>query len=199
MNVLRLDASPQTDSSQSRALTDRLIAGLGPDIRVTTRDLATPPAHIDAAWVRANGTPAEDRTADQRQVLALSDTLVAEIDQADLLVFGLPVYNFSVPIGLRAWIDQICRARLTFTYADGQQVGLMTGKRAVVVYASGGTEMGSDIDFASGYLRHILGFIGVHDVEFVNADRLMFDPEKPAQAGQEADRIAADLRQTLVA
>lgn len=199
MKVLRLDASAQTETSQSRALTDRLIAGLGPDIQVHTRDLAKPLPHIDEAWVQANGTPAENRTSEQDQTLALSDELVAEIEQADLLVFGLPVYNFSVPIGLRAWIDQVCRARLTFTYMDGQQVGLMTGKRAVVIFASGGTEMGSDIDFASGYLRHILGFIGIHDVEFVNADRLMFDPVKPEKAGQDADHIAARLREEQAA
>lgn len=193
MKVLRLDASAQTDGSQSRALTDRLIAGLGPHAEVHTRDLAVPLPHIDEDWVQANGTAEEDRTMDQYQTLALSDELVAEIEAAEVLVFGLPVYNFSVPTGLRAWIDLVCRARLTFTYEGGQQVGLMTGKRAVVIYASGGTEMGSDIDFASGYLRHILGFIGIHDVEYVNADRLMFDPEKAEKAGLEADRIAARL------
>ncbi|MGB0659818.1 MAG: FMN-dependent NADH-azoreductase [Mangrovicoccus sp.] len=193
MHVLRLDSSAQKETSQSRALTDRLIAGLG-EAEIVTRDLSKALPPIDTAWVMANGTLKEERSAEQHAALALSDELVAEVMAADLLVIGLPIYNFGVPAGLKIWIDQICRARLTFTYQDGQQVGLLTGKRAVVVYASGGTPMGSEIDFASGYLRHVLGFVGIHEVEFVNADRLMFEPDKPEKAGLQADQIAAELR-----
>jgi FMN-dependent NADH-azoreductase len=88
------------------------------------------------------------------------------------LVIGSPVYNFSVPAALKAWIDQICRVGVTFKYTPDGPVGLLSGKRAIIVIASGGTSIGSDIDYASGYLKHIMDFIGIHDVTIIAADAL---------------------------
>lgn len=196
MNILRVDSSAQTETGQSRRLADRIIGSLsaaGVPTNVVTRDLNDPIPQVDRAWVEANTTPDAERTEDQRSALALSDTLVGEIEAADLLVIGVPVYNFSVPASLKLWIDQICRARRTFAYKDGGPVGLMTGKQAIVCFVSGGTPFGSDIDFASGYIRHILGFIGITDVRFVVADRRFKDEAALSRADADVDRITQQM------
>lgn len=189
--ILRVDGSARTEGSVSRALTDRIIARFD-TADVTVRDLATPLPQIDESWVGANFTPAEQRTPAQAQTLALSDELVQELRAADVVVLGVPVYNFSVPAALKAWIDLIARAGETFAYTEAGPQGLLTGKRAIVALASGGTEIGSDIDFAGRYVRHMLNFIGISDVEFISADQLAIDAEGAMQKAHDAvDRIAA--------
>ncbi len=191
--ILRIDASARRTGSVSRDLADRIIARFE-GAQVTTRDLATPLPLIDEAWVGANFTPADDRTDDQRARLALSDELIAELIAADTIVIGLPIYNFGVPAGLKAWIDLVARAGVTFRYSETGPKGLLEGKRAIIAVASGGTQTGSDFDFATGYLRHVLGFIGITDVTLVNADRMMIDAEstlKSAHAQIDALAIAA--------
>lgn len=189
-HILRIDASARKTGSVSRDLTTQIIARIGGD--VTTRDLATAIPQIDEAWITANFTPADQRTAEQTATLSLSDTLVAEIAAADTLVIGLPIYNFGVPAALKAWVDQVARAGVTFQYTETGPKGLLQGKRAIVAVASGGTEAGSDLDFATGYLRHVLGFIGITDVTFVTADRLMVDAEASHETAQrQIDALAA--------
>lgn len=175
-NILRIDASARRTGSITRDLTDEIMATM-PDAQVTIRDLAKPLPLLDEAWIGANFTPADQRSDDQRDRLALSDQLVQEIADADTLVIGLPIYNFSVPASFKAWIDLVCRAGLTFQYSETGPKGLLTGKRAIVALASGGTEMGSEIDFAGRYVQHVLGFIGITDVTFVRADRMALDAE----------------------
>ena len=190
--VLRIDASARRDGSVTRDLAERLVDRLGAD-RVISRDLAeTPLPQIDGDWIGANFTPADQRDDAQRARLAQSDSLVAELQAADTVVIGLPIYNFGVPAALKAWIDLVARAGVTFRYsAEGPQ-GLLTGKRAIVVVASGGTPVGSEIDFASGYVRHVLGFLGITDVTFVQADRMALDPEATRAAAEaQIDKIAA--------
>ncbi len=194
LQVLRIDASARTHGSTTRALTDAAIARLqatDPDLEVAVRDLTAGVPLIDEAWVEANFTPAEQRSPAQRDALAASDVLVAELQAADVLVIGLPVYNFGPPAALKAWIDQVARARVTFRYTPDGPVGLLAGKRAYVVAASGGTALGSDIDFATPYLRHVLGFLGITDVSLIGADRQMVDAEA-ARSG-----AAAALDQVL--
>lgn len=174
--VLRIDASARRDGSESRALTQRIIDRLAPQ-SVIHRDLAIAIPTIDADWLAANWTPEDQRTEAQHATLAISDSLIDELKAADTLVIGTPIYNFGIPATLKAWIDQIARAGITFRYSEAGPEGLMTGKRAIVAIASGGTQVGSDVDFASGYLRHILGFIGITDVQFVAADQLMIDAD----------------------
>lgn len=181
--ILRIDTSARRTGSVSRDLTDRVIARF-PEAKVTTRDLAPGLPLIDETWVGANFTPAVDRTPDQRAVLALSDELIAEVEAADTLVIGLPIYNFGVPTTLKAWVDQVARAGVTFRYTENGPEGLLQGKRAIVIVASGGTRAGSEIDFATGYIRHVLGFVGITEVEFVTADRLALDPESTLQSAR---------------
>lgn len=174
--VLRIDASARHTGSESRALTQRIVDRLAPTT-VITRDLAVAVPAIDGDWLNANWTPEDQRTDAQRETLALSDTLIAELKAADTIVIGAPIYNFGIPATLKTWVDLIARAGITFKYSESGPQGLLTGKRAIVAITSGGTQVGSEIDFASGYLRHVLGFIGITDVQFVAADQLMVDAD----------------------
>ncbi|MDD9718897.1 NAD(P)H-dependent oxidoreductase [Dinoroseobacter sp. PD6] len=190
-SVLRIDSSPRSTSSVSRQLGDRILARLGA-AQVVSRDITAGLAAVDADWIGANFTPEAERTADQRAVLALSDSLVAELQAADTVLITLPIWNFGIPSTLKAWIDQVARAGVTFRYTPEGPVGLLEGKRAILAVASGGTEVGSAIDFATDYLRHVLGFIGIHEVEIVAADRLMVDAEAShAKADAAIDALAA--------
>lgn len=189
--VLRIDASARHSGSESRALTQRIIDRLAPEA-VINRDLAVAMPAIDADWLAANWTPADDRTDAQRQTLALSDTLIEDIKSADTIVIGAPIYNFGIPATLKTWIDLIARAGITFKYSETGPQGLLTGKRAIVAITSGGTQVGSEIDFASGYLRHLLGFVGITDVQFVAADQLMVNAEAShAKATAALEALAA--------
>ncbi len=194
--VLRVDASGRHAGSQSRALTDKLLAKLQTlgATRVATRDLAQGVEFVDEAWINANFTPEEDRTESQNQRLRGSDALVDEVMQSDVIVIATPIYNFGVPAALKAWIDQVARARKTFRYTDNGPVGLLDGKKAYLVVTSGGTEIGSDTDFATSYLRHILGFIGIHDVTIFAADQLVKHGEQRlASVADQIDvRLATD-------
>ena len=200
LKVLRIDASMRRAGSVSRDLADDVIASLrARHGDVTERNLADGVPLIDEAWIGANFTDPADRTDEQKAALALSDTLVRELKEADAVVIATPIYNFSVPGALKAWIDQIARARETFRYSEAGPVGLLEGKKAYLVIASGGTEIGGEIDFASGYVRHILGFIGIDDVTTVAAGRLMFTPEESvASAKAEIAAIGAAV-QTIAA
>ena len=176
LRVLRVDASARAEGSITRLLAGQLLEGLAqrvPDLSVTRRDVAHGLPFVDAAWVNANFTDPDARSDSQRQVLAASDALVAEVMDADVIVIGTPIYNFGVPATLKAWIDQIARARLTFRYTENGPQGLLSGKKVYILTATGGTEVGSAIDFATPWLKHVLGFLGISDVEVIAADRGM--------------------------
>ncbi|MCH8159834.1 MAG: NAD(P)H-dependent oxidoreductase, partial [Proteobacteria bacterium] len=121
----------------------------------------------------------------QRKTLAYSDTLVAELQNADVLVIGVSMYNFSITATLKAWIDMIARARLTFRYTENGPQGLLSGKKAYLVVATGGVPVGSPMDFATPYLRHALAFVGITDVEIVAADRLNSEAEESLNKARE--------------
>ena len=183
--ILHIDASARRTGSATRDLSARIVQHLGAN-RIIRRDLATPLPLLTEDWITANSTPADQRDATQRDLLALSDELVKELQQADTVVIGLPIYNFSVPAAFKAWIDLVARAGLTFSYTEDGPKGLLEGKRAILAIASGGTAVGSEIDFATGYARHVLGFIGIHDVDVVAADRMALDPEAALSNAQKA-------------
>lgn len=192
--LLRVDASARQAGSVSRRLADELVRelsrSLDDGLRVIERDLAlAPPPFLDEAWVAASGTEAEVRSPEQRAALAASDALVAELMAADVLVIATPIYNFGPPAALKAWIDQVARARLTFRYTESGPVGLLTGKRAYLIVTSGGTPVGGGQDYASGYLRHALGFLGIGEVDVIAADRLASRGEAALAAARA--RIAA--------
>ncbi|WP_106745128.1 FMN-dependent NADH-azoreductase [Yoonia maritima] len=162
--ILHITASGLSDGSVSRAATAKIISDLSPT-KVITRDLAvTPLPQVDSTWINARLVPASDRSAEDNAALALSDTLIAEIEGADIIVIGMPIYNFGMPAALKAWIDLIARPGVTFYYTEGGPVGLVKGKKAIVAVASGGVPVDSPVDFATPHLRQVLQFVGVDDI-----------------------------------
>jgi FMN-dependent NADH-azoreductase len=179
--LLHIDTSPLYGRSVSRQLTSEFVAqwkASHPEAKVIDRDLnATAIAPIDSEWVGAVYMPDEARTPQQRELLSLSDALLAELEQADEYVFGVPMHNFGVPAVLKLWIDQISRVGKTFSYADGAPKGLLTGKKATFIIATGGvydaqTQMAS-FNFVEPYLRSVFGFLGVTEATFLTAGGTM--------------------------
>ena len=178
--ILRLDASANPAESASKQLGDRLVQKVrlsAGEIEVRQRDLNQGLSFIDPSWIGANFTPADERDPEQRARLALSDELIEELQWADHIVLTTPMYNFSVPATLKAWIDLVCRAGVTFRYTPEGPVGLLAGKRVDIVITTGGVPLDSPVDFLSGYLRQVFGFIGLSDVNIVAADRMNVDAD----------------------
>ena len=192
--ILHIDASARSAGSVTRGLSARILDQLKTrhgDIEIIRRDLAEGVPFVDEAFTAAINKSPEDRSAAEAASLATSDALVADLQTADIVVIGTPIYNFGVPAVFKAWFDQVARVGITFRYTENGPVGLLEGKKAYVAMASGGTKLGSEIDFASGWLRHALGFIGIHDVELIGAGRVLADDEAVARAEEAVARIAA--------
>lgn len=167
--VLHINASAAGDVSVSRKATAALVAEQAAT-KVITRDVAADPLpYVSEAWANARIVPADERSAEQNAILAQSDMLVAELQAADTIVVGLPVYNFGIPASLKAWVDLVARPKLTFTYTAEGPKGLLTGKKAIVAVAAGGTPIGAPYDYASTHMTHILNFLGITDVTVINA------------------------------
>jgi FMN-dependent NADH-azoreductase len=168
-----------------------------PDGRVVVRDLAREPVpHLTAERFQAFTTPADQRTPEQKEVAAFSDTLIAELAAADEIVLAVPMYNFSVPSTLRAYFDHVARAGVTFRYTESGPQGLIQGKKAYVFITRGGVHAGA-ADTQIPYLRQFLAFIGITDVEFVLAEGLGLGDSSRQQsisAAQEAIAQLAPLR-----
>lgn len=175
--LLHIDASPLGETSISRHLSAQFVRKwqqAHPDGKVITRDLTTseiPP--VDGIWVGAAYTPEESRTAAQKEALALSDMLIAELEVADEYVFGTPMHNFGIPSTAKLWIDQIVRVGRTFSYGESGPVGILKGKKATFLISSGGvyskgTPM-APCDFVEPYLRAVFGFLGVGKPDFIVA------------------------------
>ena len=172
-HILRVDSSVRREQSITRKLGNEVVRRLmrdHPGATLTVLDLADPVDLIDADRVGASLTDPAERQEQQHTTLASSDRLVEELDAADAVVLTVPVYNFSVPAALKAWIDMICRARPSFLYTARGPQGMLRDRPVYIVMASGGMPFGSPADFASGYLRHIFAFIGIHGVRMVQAE-----------------------------
>jgi FMN-dependent NADH-azoreductase len=172
--ILHINASARIDGSVTRDISSQLVNQLQHqyDADIVSRDLANGLAFIDEKWIGANFTDPDERSNEQKDALALSDSLVAELEHASHIVIAAPIYNFSVPAVLKAWVDQVARARVIFRYTENGPEGLLKGKKAYLVIASGGVPLGSEVDYASTYLRHVMGFLGIDDVTLVNANEL---------------------------
>lgn len=178
MKILHLDSAITGDASVSRKLTADIVnklKSIRPDAVTTYRDLSQGVAAIDGEWFQAVRLAPQDPTPAQQELIAVSDAYLKEVQDADVLVIGMPVYNFNLSAQLKNWLDQIARAGISFRYTEDGPEGLLKGKRAIVAYSAAGTPIGSDMDFSSGYIRFMLGFLGITDVEFVAADRLAMD------------------------
>ncbi|MDO6726814.1 MAG: FMN-dependent NADH-azoreductase [Cognatishimia sp.] len=167
--ILHLDASARQTGSISRANSAHIVSELNADT-VLRRDLNEGVPFLNEEWVTATFTPPEDRTEAQAKSLELSDALVKEVQAADTIVIGTGLYNFHVPAVLKAWLDQISRAGVTFKYTENGPKGLLEGKKVIVTIATGGVPVGTENDFASPYLKMFFGFLGLTDVTILNND-----------------------------
>ena len=194
-NVLVLKSSILGTHSQTNQLSDYFLSKLA-KANVVQRDLATNPLpHFDSTAATAlRGQPA---TAEEKALLALSDELVSEIKNADLIVINAPMYNFGVPTQLKSYFDFIARPRVTFQYTEKGPEGLLNGKKAVVLVAFGGLHQNQPTDIVTAYVKTILGFVGITDVQFVYVEGIGFGPEATAkaqnQAKAEIDKIVTAL------
>jgi FMN-dependent NADH-azoreductase len=174
--LLQLNSSLYSAKGQSSQLSDRLVAGwraANPGGAVITRDLATDPVpHLTEERFAAFLAKPAERTESQQAIVNYSDGLVAELDAADVIVLGLPLYNFGVPSTLKAYFDHVARAGVTFRYTDKGPLGLLTGKKVYVTAARGGLYAGTPLDTQTTYIRTFLGFLGMTDIEFVYAEGL---------------------------
>lgn len=195
MNILHLDSAITGEASVSRSLTRQIVDKLSaanPGAQVAYRDLNDGVPAIDTDWFRAVRMTPANPTPEQQKLIDVSDAYLSEVQAADVLVIGAPVYNFAITAQLKNWFDQIARAGLSFRYTETGPEGLLKGKRAIIAYTAAGTPLGSDLDFASGYLRHMLGFLGITEIEFVAADRLAIDREAGmARAADALEQLAA--------
>jgi FMN-dependent NADH-azoreductase len=193
--ILHLNSSIYGDGGQSSRLAKEFVAQF-PTKRVITRDLGRNPLpHLDAERFGAFLAKSEARTPAQRAVVNESDALIAELKQADVLVLGLPMYNFGVPSQLKAYFDHIARAGVTFKYTEKGPVGLLGGKKAYVLAARGGLYQGTPRDTQTAYVREFLGFLGITDVEFVYAEGLAISEASKAQSLAAAQRSLRSLAQ----
>lgn len=199
--ILRLTTSILGEASVSSQLMDQLIDGLadarGP-LAITERDFSkTPIPHFDGEWLQAVTTPAADRSDEQQLKAAFSDELISELQQADNIVIGLPMYNFSLPSMLKAWNDHVARAGTTFKYTDAGSVGLLEHKKVYLVTAMGGLHEPGNSDFLRPYMQHFLGFLGLHDITFVTANGLAMGEEaRAAGLAQAESQINEAIEQT---
>ena len=192
--LVQINASLFSAHGQSSLLANRYVAAwqaAHPDAKVIVHDLEKNPVpHLDGERFAAFSSKPDERTARQQSLLDFSDQLINELKQADVLVLGLPLYNFGVPSVLKAYIDHIARAGSTFTYTEKGPVGLLTGKKAVIFAARGGKYAGTPLDTQSEYIRGLLAFLGVTDIEFVYAEGLaMGDEGKQAAISQAHSKI----------
>jgi len=196
MNILQINSSLRGNQSESTRVTNAIVARLAaanPDATVTVRDLgANPHPVLDEAALGALFTPADQRTPEQAARVALDDALIAEAQAADVIVLGAPMYNFGMPIQLKAWFDAIARAGVTFRYTANGPEGLLKGKKVVVATARGGIYP-ADADPQVPHIRMLLNFLGLTDHTFIHSPAQAMGPEAAAKGQAEADAAVAAL------
>ena len=186
MKILQINSSARSAGANSTRLADSITARLkaaNPAVVVELRDLAANPHPVlDEAALGALFTPADQRTPEQAARVALDDALIAQVQAADAIVLGVPMYNFGVPVQLKTWIDAIARAGVTFRYTENGPEGLLKGKKVYVALARGGIYRDTPADSQVPYLKGVLGFLGMTDVEFIYAEGLAMGPESADKA-----------------
>lgn len=200
MNILQINSSARGGNSHSTRLAGEIVARLQSiqaNTRLSVRDLGqTPHPALDEKALQALFTPAEQRTPEQAARVALDDALIAEIKAADAVVLGVPMYNFGVTAQLKNWIDAIARAGVTFRYTDTGPEGLLKGKKVYVALTRGGQYRNTPTDSQVPYLKTVLGFLGLTDIEFIYAEGLAMGPEAEQKALASA---RAEIEQVLAA
>ena len=195
--LLQINTSLFSDAGTSSVLANEFVAGWkqrNPGGTVITRDFAKEPIqHLTAERFQAFITKPEDRDAGQRAEAAYSDALIGELEQADVIVLGVPMYNFDVPSTLKAYFDHIARAGVTFSYTAQGPVGRLTGKKVYVFATRGGIYAGQPHDTQTAYLKNFLGLLGITDIEFVYAEGIAISAESKKAALAKAHRAVTQL------
>ena len=190
--ILKIDSSIRYEASVSRQLTTQLVQKIASSTdNIIERDVNQEMHFISEASFSAASTPIDERNAEQQEHAKLADMLIRELQQADVIVLGVPIYNFGPPASLKAWADLVARARTTFKYSDNGPVGLLENKKAYIVAVSGGITIGGDTDFMTPWMKFFLGFIGIKEVEIIAADGLSRQDgaEKIKRASQMIDAL----------
>ncbi|WP_296002443.1 NAD(P)H-dependent oxidoreductase [Rugamonas sp.] len=191
MNILQINSSARSSGSESSRLADAIVAKLAAanaGATVVRRDLAADPHPvIDEPALQALFTPADQRSADQAARVALDDALIAQVQAADAIVIGSPMYNFGITVQLKSWFDAIARAGVTFKYGATGPIGLLTGKKVYVALARGGMHRDGPSDTQLPHLKMFLSFLGLTDVQFIYAEGMGMGPEAVAKAQAHAE------------
>ena len=199
MNILQINSSARSTGSASTRLADALVARVqaaNPGAALVRRDLAAAPHPVlDEPTLQALFTPADKRTPEQAARIALDDALIAQVQAADVIVIGAPMYNFGITVQLKSWFDAIARANVTFKYTETGPVGLLTGKKVYVGLSRGGLHRDSANDSQVPYLNTMFGFLGLTDVQYVYSEGMGMGPEAVAKAQAQAD---AEINAILV-
>jgi FMN-dependent NADH-azoreductase len=197
MKILQINASARSVGANSTRLADAVTARLKaqhPNAVVELRDLASDPHPVlDEPALGALFTPAEQRTPEQASRVALDDALIAQVQSADAIVLGVPMYNFGVPVQLKTWIDAIARVGVTFRYTEKGPEGLLKGKKVYVALARGGLYRDTPADSQTPYLKNVLAFLGMNEVEFIFAEGLAMGAESASKAFAEADARLSEI------
>ncbi|MBM7067008.1 FMN-dependent NADH-azoreductase [Actibacterium sp. 188UL27-1] len=193
VSILHVNSSARMTGSASRLGGDMVVEHLRArysNVVVVEREAVAQAAFLSEEWIGASFTHIDDRSAEQDEILATSNALAQEVLNADILVLGVAMYNFGLSSAMKAWIDHVARPGITFRPdPEHTYVGLATGKKAYIVLASGETSAGSEMDFATPYLKHVLEFLGIRDVQVIGADLTVTSP------GTLEDRIKAQVAQ----
>ena len=196
ISILRIDSSMRQHGSVTRDLAEVAVSKLRAELthsEIAWRDLKSGVGHVNSAWRDASLGSATARSAEERALLAQSDALTAEVERADIMVFAVPIYNFSIPAALKAWVDMVCRDNVDGATAISKS-GAKRYKHAIVIVTSNHTLAGADDEFATGFMQFILKFIGCTDIDIVDATGLASDKQAILRAAN--DRIDA-ICQTL--
>lgn len=197
MKILQINASARSAGANSTRLADSITARLkaqNPSATIELRDLASNPHPVlDESALGALFTPADQRSAEQSARVALDDALIAQLQSANIIVLGVPMYNFGVPVQLKTWIDAIARAGVTFRYTENGPQGLIHGKKVYVALARGGMHRDTPNDSQVPYLKSVLAFLGMTDIEFIYAEGLAMGAEYAEKALTAAESKIAEL------
>lgn len=195
MKILQINSSIRGSASASTRLANSIVArlrSLTPSADLEVRDVVNQPI-LDGAALGALFTPADARSPEQQARVAVDDASIAQLQAADVVVIGVPMYNFGVPAQLKAWIDSICRAQVTFRYTANGPEGLLKGKKVFVALARGGLYRDTPADSQVPYLKAVLGFLGMTDVHFIHAEGLSMGEEAANKAFSAAEAEIAAL------
>lgn len=191
--LLQINSSGRFEGSITRQLSDLVVEQIMTQqgaLEIIDRDLSSGMPFVDQQWIEANFTAPEQRSATHKETLKFSDELVDEMIRAETIVIASPIYNFSIPAVLKAWVDMIARVHRTFRYTENGPVGLLKNKKVLIAMSSGGVPIGSNMEFASHYLKQVLGFVGISDVTIIDASKInLSGDDKIMSAEKQVDAL----------